>query len=211
MSATFHEVELPREWSYRSKGGPGFSTLVNTSTGGKEKRNINWSSDRGQWDISYDVRTLEEYNDGLLPFFRNRWGKAYGFRLYDWFDYSFVAMPCGGSPGNGTRTQFQLQKIYTDTGSYNYTRKITKPIAGTVHVYDNGVEIPKDTGSPHFTVDLTTGIVTISTAPLSDHIITADAEFCVPVRFDIDQLSVTYADFDNLEWSCPIVELRDEL
>jgi uncharacterized protein (TIGR02217 family) len=83
-------------------------------------------------------------------------------------------------------------------------RTITKPVAGTVHVYKDGVEQLSG-----WSVDVTTGIVTFTTAPAAGVAITADFELDVPVRFDTDHMAVTIESFHLHRWQqIPIVELR---
>src|SRR4029453_17117387 len=78
--------------------------------------------------------------------------------------------------GDGTQTEFQLLKHYP-SGSVIEVRTISKPVAGTVKVYLDGVEQLSG-----WSVDTTTGLVTFSTAPAAGVEVTADFEFDVPVR-----------------------------
>jgi uncharacterized protein (TIGR02217 family) len=83
-------------------------------------------------------------------------------------------------------------------------RTITKPVAGTVHIYKDGVEQLSG-----WSVDMTTGVVIFNTAPAKDVAITADFELDVPVRFDTDHMAVTIESFKLHRWQqIPIVELR---
>jgi hypothetical protein len=75
--------------------------------------------------------------DELIAFFRARKGKAYGFRFKDWTDYKATSQLIG--TGDGAIKTFQLVKRYP-SGSVVEVRTITKPIAGTVRVYKDGVE-----------------------------------------------------------------------
>jgi uncharacterized protein (TIGR02217 family) len=82
-------------------------------------------------------------------------------------------------------------------------RTITKPVSGTVRVYKDGEE--ELAGS----VDVTTGIVTLTAAPAAGVTITADFELDVPVPFDTDHMAVTIENFHLHRWQqIPIVELR---
>jgi uncharacterized protein (TIGR02217 family) len=69
------------------------------------------------------------------------------------------------------------------SGGFTFTRKITRPVSGTVSVFENGVPATH-VGS----IDYTTGIITFSTTPTTP--VTATFEFDVPVRFDVDKLRV---------------------
>ena len=78
---------------------------------------------------------------------------------------------------------YQLRKEYgaggTPLGIGRPARVIYKPVSGTVIAAKNGVSI-----SSGLSVDITTGVVTVSPAPLVGDTITAGFEFDIPARFD---------------------------
>ena len=196
----FHEVQFPPKIAYGATGGPEFNTSITTTFSGYEQRNINWLKALGNWDVSTGLKTQADM-DTLQAFFRARYGKAYGFRFKDWADYQAIGQNIG--TGNGTLTAFQLTKLYT-SGGYSYTRDLKKPVSGTVKIYLNSV-----LQSSGYTLDLTTGIVTFSTAPGAGVLVSADCEFDVPVRFDTDKLDVRADGPGTFVWdSISIVELR---
>ena len=58
-------------------------------------------------------------------------------------------------------------------------------------------------------MNVTTGLITFTTAPAAGVEITADFEFDVPVRFDTDHMAITIETFRLHRWQqIPIVELR---
>ncbi|MEL6375914.1 MAG: DUF2460 domain-containing protein, partial [Pseudomonadota bacterium] len=60
-----------------------------------------------------------------------------------------------------------------------------------------------------FTIDATTGVMTLVQAPAAGLVITAGYEFDVPVRFDIDRIYTSLASFQAGEVpNVPIVEVR---
>ncbi|MDD3029237.1 MAG: DUF2460 domain-containing protein [Alphaproteobacteria bacterium] len=196
----FHEVRFPSDIAYGASGGPGYSTSVVQTASGYEQRNQNWSAARGKWDVSSGLKNVDQL-ETLIAFFRARKGRAHGFRFKDWTDYAATDQQIG--LGDDETQTFQLIKAY-ESGTGNETRTITKPVSGTVVVYVDGVEVT--TG---VSVDTTTGIVTFSEAPESNTIITADFEFDVPVRFDVDEMDVSIENFHLHEWSdIPIIEIR---
>jgi uncharacterized protein (TIGR02217 family) len=197
---TFHEVQFPPKVAYGASGGAEFNTSITTTFSGFEQRNVNWQKARGRWDVSTGIKTKIDM-DILQAFFRARFGKAYGFRFKDWSDYQAVGQTLG--TGNGTQTAFQLTKAYT-SGAYSYSRDIKKPVTGTVKIYLNAVLQVSG-----FSVDLTTGIVTFSSAPGAGVIVSADFDFDVPVRFDTDTLAVRADGPGIFVWDAiPIVEIR---
>jgi uncharacterized protein (TIGR02217 family) len=83
-----------------------------------------------------------------------------------------------------------------------FTRKISKPVNGTVRIYIDGTE-----DLSNWTVDITTGLVTFSGAPSSGEVITADFDFDVPMRFDTDWLPHRLDTYLARSADVPIVEL----
>lgn len=197
---SFHEVQFPTDISYGSAGGPEFSTDIVIMHSGAEQRNANWSEARAVYDVTHGVKTQTQL-DTLIAFFRSRQGRAYGFRFKDWSDYYATGEVIG--TGDGSTTAFQLVKSYT-SGATTISRDIKKPVSGTVVVYVDDVE--QESG---VSVNTATGVVTFSSAPAADAVITADFEFDVPVRFDTDRLSASLDDFGVNSWNnIPIVEIR---
>ncbi len=137
--------------------------------------------DRRAWDVASGLKKQAQIE--LIAFFRARTGKAYGFRFKDWTDHRATGQLLG--TGDDALTQFQLVKHYP-SGSVIEVRTITKPVAGTVQVYLDGVEQLSG-----WSVNTTTGLVTFGTAPGVGVEVTADFEFDVPVRFDTDHMAVT--------------------
>lgn len=194
--AAFDEVQFPPSISLGASGGPKFSTDVIIMSSGYESRNQNWLAARAEYDISTGVKTQADM-DAVIAFFYARSGRSRAFRFKDWKDYSAQAQALLSLGSN----QFQLLKQYS-SGAVTYSRTINKPVTGTVIVRAGGsVVIPS-------AIDYTTGIVTSTSALTS-----ADFQFDVPVRFDIDQLEVEIQDFAANEFASivrkiPLIEVR---
>lgn len=216
MAGTFHEVRFPTDISQGAVGGPRFSTTIIALSSGFEKRNINWANRRGEWDVAKGLQTQEQV-EALLDFFHARNGMAYGFRFKDWGDYRvprwrYTPGDIGGFPvmftTNGATNTFQMTKIYSDTAA-TYVRLIQKPVAGSYAFFNNGVQMIEHTD---FTLDTTTGIVTLSAAvtATSGHLIAGYSEFDVPARFDTDDMKLTTTTTEIYGWTAiPVVEIRD--
>nr|WP_315210080.1 TIGR02217 family protein [uncultured Albidiferax sp.] len=173
----FMDVRFPVDISYGSTSEPRFSTSVVEVQSGDSARNARWNTPLFDFDASLKIRNPAQFAAvrDLFMAARGRWRV---FRFKDWTDYTGTAQPLGNA--DGVITNFQLQKTYSP-GPYAMVRKITKPVAGTVKIYRNGTLI---TG---WTLNTLTGLVSF-TAPPAAGAITADFEFDVPVRFDIDSL-----------------------
>lgn len=200
---SFVDVRLPVHVEQGAKGGPGFLTTVNALQSGVEQRNIEWSQQRCEFDVSYGVDSKATYNT-IRAFFYAMRGKAIGFRFKDWGDYEVENGLIANSDGS---TEVQLIKRYT-VDSQTYTRIIRKPVQGTVSISVNGIEQVEDTD---YSVDYSTGIISFisSTPPNPGDVISGSFQFDVPVRFDTDRLQIV------LKWehagsvpAIPLVELR---
>lgn len=202
---SFHNVRLPVDVEQGAQGGPGFKTTILMLSSGFEQRNIEWARQRGDWDVSYGVRTKEDL-DEVVAFFHVRRGRAYGFRFKDWSDFEITAQAIG--TGDGVNAAFQVLKRYT-SGSDTFDRKITRLVMGTLSVFVNGV---LKTETTHYTVDLETGIITFTggNIPAAAAVVSVTCEFDIPVRFDIDKLNVKMYWEEAMEVpSIPILELRE--
>jgi uncharacterized protein (TIGR02217 family) len=195
----FHEARLPARLAFGCTGGIERRTEIVTLASGFERRTSPWSFGRRRYLIATSARPLDEVAE-LMAFFEARGGRLAGFRFRDPTDFKSCvpsALPAMGDQaigtGDGTRKVFQLVKA---------ARIIAKPVAGTVKVAVAGVASP-------FSVDTTTGLVTLTTAPAAGAAVTAGFEFDTPVRFDLDRLDVTLEGFAAARVSaCALVEVR---
>lgn len=206
----FHEIRFPTGISLGASGGPERRTEIVTLASGFEERNSPWADSRRRYNAGYGVRSLADIHQ-VIAFFEARSGRLHGFRFKDFSDYQSSAPGSAITPndqiigtGNGAVSSFQLYKNYI-SGAQFYPRAITKPMAGSVRVALNGVEL----GSGLFTVDSATGIVTLSTAPGAGVSVSAGFAFDVPVRFDADFLEINQAAFNAGQIpAIPLVEVR---
>jgi uncharacterized protein (TIGR02217 family) len=184
---SMHETRIPTTISLGSSGGPGFRTDIVDLDGGHRQAVARWSYPRHRYNIRYGIKSVTDVF-AIRQFYIARHGAAHGFRFLDPFD-------CSSSPtnptylgskgtadqiigtGDGSTTQFQLKKTYTD-GGIDRSRTITKPVTGTTTIYFNGV-----LQAAGWTVNTTTGIVTFSVAPAGGITVSASFDFDVPVVF----------------------------
>jgi uncharacterized protein (TIGR02217 family) len=206
----FHEILFPLDIALKSSGGPERRTDVVTLGSGREERNARWAHSRRRYDAGYGVKTLEALSE-VVAFFEERRGRLYGFR---WRDRLDQASNTGAvtphdqiiGAGDGTNDSFQLSKTYGSLYA-PYRRPIVKPVAGSVRIAVDGVEIDDD----DFAVDLATGVVTFAGGhiPAAGQAVTAGFRFDVPVRFDTDYLEVDLAAFAaGVIPKIPLIEIR---
>lgn len=158
-------------------------------------RTAGWAEARTSYDVGPGVRSEADIAQ-LLAFFRARMGSARGFRLRDPFDSVGVDEAIG--TGDGVATRFALVRRYGAN-----SRRITRPIAGSVSVKLGGV------ATAAFAV-ADGGWVELDAAPPSGAAVTASFTYDVPVRFAEDRLSVSLATFlAGAAPSVPLVEVRE--
>ncbi len=179
----FDEIRFPEDISYGAIGGPQYFTNITLTSSGNEYRNINYSSSRMKFNVAYGVKTKEQM-DKLLLFFRARRGRAIGFKYKDWSDFS-AENQCIGI-GDGNTTKFQLKKVYK-SGKSEFIRIIEKPVSGSVQIYFDNVKVKQG----DYTIDYIAGDITFTSPVKTGTNISANFEFDVPVRFDMDYLPIS--------------------
>jgi uncharacterized protein (TIGR02217 family) len=205
MTTAFDEIQFPLRAGYGSSGGPQFMTEVVTIAGGYERRNQLWSQPRRRYEARTGVKSFADAAT-LSAFFQARAGRARGFRLKDWNDYSSASDGISSpsfddqilGTGDGGTTSFQLVK---NNGSF--ARNIQKPVSGSILIGLGGVA-----QTSGWTVNATSGVVTFALAPASGSIVTAGFLFDVPVRFDTDILNLISEDGNLFQGEVPMVEIR---
>ena len=200
---SFHDVRFPTRVSYGAIGGPRFSTTVQILNSGFEQRNINWAQARREYTVDISPSRGAEWT-AVLDFFHARRGRAYGFRLKDFSDFTMAAQSIG--TGDGSTTAFQIFKRYIDDDALAppYDRELKKIVAGSV-----SVAVAASSMASGWSVDETTGILTFDAAPAVDADITVACEFDVPVRFDTDLMQAAIPGPDVHHWqSVKLVEVR---
>lgn len=210
---TIHTLRLPDHIERGAEGGPAFLTGIVGMRSGSEQRGGEWAQAKARWDVGYGIMDPDDYAE-IREFFYARRGRLYGFLFRDWTDFETTAEPIGigTAPGGIPNRDFQLTRTYTDAGG-TYVRIITRPVASTLVVKVNGATIPAAD------YDLLTdpigsrGLVRFDLAsePAVGAVVTADFEWDIPMRFDIDHLRA------KVEWvgaaaypNIPIVEIPEE-
>jgi len=191
-----------------AEGGAGYNTSIVLLNSGYEQRNVNWAQSRGRWDVASGlVQQKDVYQ--TLALFRAVKGRAHGFRFRDRNDYT--------DDGNGGFTLssgliFQMVKNYLPTGgALTEVRLIQKPVPGTIVVLRLGVPLSVGTGVNQYTLDTTTGLITLGAGSDTDPThFTWTGQFDVPVRFDTDEMKGRRDPQSGFyEWNpIPVMEIR---
>jgi uncharacterized protein (TIGR02217 family) len=190
-------------------GGPGFSTLQTRVRSGWSQRIGEWEEELGRWDVSAGINTI-----GKLIEVRSLYAVAHGprdgFRFKDPLDYAtwqwveqvpgvIGATDMQIGTGDGATTKYQLTVTRTYGGSTT-TKTIYKPVAATVKVAVNDVEIFT------WTLDDTTGVITFDAAPGAGESVKWGGEYDKPVHFSEDTLLMSHDREANLVSSLVVLE-----
>jgi uncharacterized protein (TIGR02217 family) len=205
----FDDVLFPLGIGREASVSPAFSTQVVESVSGHERRSSDWADARLSFDAGPGVRS-ESDMARLIEFFRARRGAARGFRFTDPYDDRSGAPGAAPSPidqrlgtGDGVRAEFPLMRHYGE-GEDAQERRITRPVAGSIRVAVDGVEMTGGWGHAG------QGVIAFDVAPAAGAVLTAGYRFDVPVRFAEDRLEINRATFAAGEApSVPLVEIRE--
>jgi len=189
-------IESPRFPEFISEGasgGPTFKTEVFPTVDGLEQRSSKWTRARHMYDFSFGIREMADM-DLLRDFFIAVRAKTNSFRFKDWNDFELVDEVIG--TGDGSRVLFQITKTYK-TGTFNYVRRIRKPVDGIQVRVDGTLQIEET----DYEIDLTTGLITFYTAPGNGLQVSVTGEFDVPVRLDVDSMIAGHVGYDAQDWA----------
>lgn len=194
---SFYEIRFPAKIGLKATSSPEWNTEIITRKSGFETANKLYSAPL--YRFSFPVICEQAEIGEILSFHRAiSQGRANRFRFKDWNDFGATdqhnfTRPTIGTGDNSTTT-FQLIKTYNFAG-FTINRTITKPVHDGVPTNDgrNTVKIYVDDvlQTSGWSVNAATGVVTFDTAPSSGDTITAEFEFDVPCRMDVEGLPLT--------------------
>jgi uncharacterized protein (TIGR02217 family) len=205
----FDDVRFPLAIGRRASVSPTFSTQTVETVSGVEQRSSDWADARMRFDAGLGVRSEADLAT-LIAFFRARRGAARGFRFTDPYDHhsadwgeAVSAIDQRIGVGDGSETRFQLVRHYGE-GDDPQVRRITRPVAGSVRVAVDGVEVEDGWAVGKL------GEVLFDVPPGVGALVTAGFAFDVPVRFEEDALDISAETFAAGEVaSVSLVEIRE--
>jgi len=211
--ASFHDVLFPTAVSFGATGGPERRNEIVALTSGREKRNARFSQSRHRYDAGTGVKSLDDVHD-VVAFFEARRGSLHAFRFRDPFDRKSCRPGETPSPfdqtigtGDGTSSRYKLVKVY-GAGDDAYRRLIRKPVVSTLRVAVGGNGLP---ASGAYGFEDATGEIVFAAGyvPGDGLAVTCGYEFDVPVRFDIERLTISLTAFKAGQIpSIPLVEVQ---
>jgi len=186
----FDDVRLPEDIERGATGGPRFLTTIQSLVSGREQRNQEWVYPRHEYDISYGVQTSTDVDSSVRQvrdFYYARRGRLRSFRFKDFADFRVTNTATSPATGDGLNRNFTILRLYGDL-ALPFTRIITKPVASTIQVFIDDVEI----NTSRYNFDLTDQRLEFVSGqqPLSGEEVKVTCEFDVPVRFESDLLGI---------------------
>lgn len=212
----FHDVRFPLKYKLSARVMPAFDTVIKASLSQREERVARRSRPRRTYELSYRGDSLDDVAE-VVRFFYARSGALHTFRFPDVSDYTSAVngVDAGSSTdqeigtGDGSRTVFQAVKRYV-SGPVAHVRTIRLLEAGSVSVSLDDV-----TQSSGWTVNVTTGEITFSTAPGPGVSVKAGFTFDVHCRFSSEsekQFPLVCEDPQNqIVDGLKLVEVLDDL
>ena len=192
----FHDVRFPLHLAFGTRGGPVRAVDILQMANGTETRNARGRHSRRRYNAVAGLKSRGEAIE-LLHFYESRNGALHGFRFRDPLDFEAESVL---GVGDGARAEFELIKHY-GTAPHLYTRRLTKPVEGTVRVRLDGVETA-------VSVDHSRGLIQFQNPPDIGAVISASFEFDVPVRFASEGLDVVLDDFGAMDiQDIPLIEI----
>jgi len=184
---------------------PEYNTTIIPTGSGAEQRIANWADGRVTFNAAMGVRSRNDLQ-ALIAFFRARKGRARGFLVKDLLDYQANGDVIAVGDGTG-KTTFQLVRVYTDivnSAVYGTTgnadiRSIYKPISGTVTVYSGSGGLTPLIENTHYTINYSTGVITLTSGLPNGYILNWFGEFYIPCRFVDDKLPADEVYLDMVE------------
>lgn len=209
--SSFLEERLPVDVRLGMSYADDYQVLITMTAGGAEYRKLVQPYPVRSFHINFTTIQSDLWAR-VLAMYHRAYGKFAGFRVKCLDDYSTnnltgTPTPLDETLANTASGIYQLRNFYGTNGTalagVGYpSRTIFKPVAGTVVAAKNGVTI-----SSGLSVDTTTGLITISPAPLITDTITAGCQFDIPCRFN-SQIEVTAIDINARDCgSIDIIEL----
>ncbi len=182
----FIETRFPACPKFGHTSYPDYSVTPIKTAGGWERRNANWDETLMRFEVTAGPGPglIDEIQE-LLEFWHGVGGNEIGFRYKDPADFKSCRVGETATADDQpliqiTGSTYQLTKRYA-AGSQTKDRAIRKPVTGTIQIADDGTV---KTETSHYTIDYTTGVVTLLFTPVSTGDLSWGGEFDCAVRFD---------------------------
>lgn len=216
MAALFDEILFDTDVisAGGATGGPEYAnTIIKNPQTGVFKVNVGRYDFQQVWNITTDLLNPTDLNY-FLRFWGGGFGSGYGFRVCVVSDFTMVDQVIG--TGNGVQTVFPIYKTYLRPGaSHSYLRRIVKPatntnvVGGVTLLEADGVTtrtFPTQRGvgqgvsaftvklnttpTALYTINNTTGNITMNSAPAGGVLVKVTGEFDTPMRFMMNSFNL---------------------
>jgi uncharacterized protein (TIGR02217 family) len=209
--AAFLEERFPVDVRLGMSYADDYAVQITQTAGGAEYRQLVQPFPVRSFHVNFTTDQADLWAR-VLALYHRAYGKFAGFRVKCLDDFSTHNLTGTPTPTDEVLASsasgiYQLRNFYGTNGTalagvgYPW-RNLYKPVASTVVAAKNGVTI-----SSGLTVNTTTGLITISPAPLISDTITAGCQFDLPCRFnspiEVTSIDVAIRDCGSID----IIEL----
>lgn len=198
--AFFHDVDFPLPIREGMRCSLRFQTDIAQTRNQREQRHCAWFDPLWEVDLAPCI-TYQETFDTLVAFWRARAGASFRFR----HPLDSQAFHVALGPSDGTSTTFQLVQAYPSgyPGETTMARRIVcLPVPETVTVTVEGTPVTD------FTVDRTTGVLTLGTAPQAGYVVRWSGVYDLPLRFVAQEMPTDYFEIERYRNSLLLQEDR---
>lgn len=186
--SNFLEERLPIDVRLGMSYSDDYTVLITQTASGAEYRKLVQPFPVRSFHVNFTTDQADLWAR-VIALYHRAYGKFAGFRVKCLDDFSTNNLTGTPTPtdevlANSASGIYQLRNFYGTNGTAlagvgHPWRNLYKPVAGTVVAAKNGATI-----SSGLSVDTTTGLITISPAPLITDTITAGCQFDLPCRFN---------------------------
>lgn len=198
-------VYFPVCEGYGWEGGPEFNTQITQLRSGREFRNENWQTARFRYTTNF-LNISKDAAKGIRDVFFAVRGMSRCFRYIDALDNEAIEEDF--AIGDNNQTTFQLGK-FTYLDGVEYFRYVYAT-RGEIKIFIDNDEV--DPGD--YVIDEMRGLITFSTPPGINRVISWSGNFDIWVRFDNDYLpfsldapNATNTQINLIEQPPPPIEL----
>ncbi len=196
---SFHEVLFPLAVSFGATGGPERRNEIVTLTSGREHRNARFAHSRRRYDAGTGLRSLDDLYE-VIAFFEARRGSLHGFRFRDPFDMKSCARRrhrVAARPGDRQRRRHDGD-LPARQDLWRRRRRLSAADRQAGRRQRAGRRgRGREGGGRRLRrrCDDRPGDLRAGAVPAAGAAVTAGFEFDVPVRFDLEHLSVSLTAF----------------
>jgi uncharacterized protein (TIGR02217 family) len=200
---TFINARLPQEVEINAVRREREAVEIVRTDGGHEVRNARHSQGTFEYEVGFPTGGYDsEITNEVYAMWRASRGGLYAFRFRDWDTKNNTLTDEIIGTGDGTTTLFPITQTHT-VGGVSSVRRITRPVSPFVVKRDGVV------AGSGYSINYDTGVLTFSSAPSLDVVVSVSGVFDIPVRFDLAYEATGLASFLEHIDGLALIEVKE--